>query len=292
MDPYNEMLKGYNTDLHDDEVAQATEKILYEGLRENSNEEVYRFLFGCIDLTSLNPTDNQKQIEAFTRQVNELDNQNPELSHVAAVCVYPNFVECVRMNLEVSDVNIAAVAGGFPTAQTFTEVKIAEAALAVAEGANEIDIVMNIGQFLNEEYEDICDEIAEIKHACHGDARLKVILETGALGNSKNVKKAALLAIYSGADFIKTSTGKLTPGATPEAFYVMCTAIKEYYEKTHTRIGIKAAGGITTTLDAVKYYTIAKSVLGEEWLSKEYFRIGASRLATNLLESIVKAGKN
>ena len=196
------------------------------------------------------------------------------------------------MNLEVSDVNIAAVAGGFPSAQTFTEVKIAEAALAVAGGANEIDIVMNVGQFLSGEYEDICDEIAEIKHSCRGEAQLKVILETGALGNSSNVKKAALLAIYSGADFIKTSTGKLTPGATPEAFYVMCTAIKEYYEHTHTRIGIKAAGGISTTADAVKYYTIAKSVLGEEWLDKKYFRIGASRLATNLLESIVSAGKN
>ena len=276
MDQYNEMLKGYDTDLRDDEISQITETILHEGLRENCNEEVYRFLFGCIDLTSLNPT----------------DNQNPELNHVAAICVYPNFVECVRMNLEVSDVNIAAVAGGFPSAQTFTEVKIAEAALAVAEGANEIDIVMNVGQFLSGEYEDICDEIAEIKHSCHGDARLKVILETGALGNYSNVKKAALLAIYSGADFIKTSTGKLTPGATPEAFYVMCTAIKEYYEKTHTRIGIKAAGGISTTTDAVKYYTIAKNVLGEEWLHKEFFRIGASRLASRLLESIVGAGKN
>ena len=292
MDQYNEMLKGYDTDLRDDEISQITETILHEGLRENCNEEVYRFLFGCIDLTSLNPTDNQNQIAEFTRQVNELDNQNPELNHVAAICVYPNFVECVRMNLEVSDVNIAAVAGGFPSAQTFTEVKIAEAALAVAEGANEIDIVMNVGQFLSGEYEDICDEIAEIKHSCHGDARLKVILETGALGNYSNVKKAALLAIYSGADFIKTSTGKLTPGATPKAFYVMCTAIKEYYEKTHTRIGIKAAGGISTTTDAVKYYTIAKNVLGEEWLHKEFFRIGASRLASRLLESIVGAGKN
>ena len=159
MDQYNEMLKGYDTDLRDDEISQITETILHEGLRENCNEEVYRFLFGCIDLTSLNPTDNQNQIAEFTRQVNELDNQNPELNHVAAICVYPNFVECVRMNLEVSDVNIAAVAGGFPSAQTFTEVKIAEAALAVAEGANEIDIVMNVGQFLSGEYEDICDEM-------------------------------------------------------------------------------------------------------------------------------------
>ena len=143
MDQYNEMLKGYDTDLRDDEISQITETILHEGLRENCNEEVYRFLFGCIDLTSLNPTDNQNQIAEFTRQVNELDNQNPELNHVAAICVYPNFVECVRMNLEVSDVNIAAVAGGFPSAQTFTEVKVAETALAIADGADEIDIVIS-----------------------------------------------------------------------------------------------------------------------------------------------------
>lgn len=290
MDRYNEMLKSYNTDYRDEIVRQEVEKILHENIARNSNEEVYRFLFGCIDLTSLNPTDNQTQIAAFTRQVNEFDNQNPELNHVAAVCVYPNLVECVRMNLEVSDVNIAAVAGGFPSSQTFTEVKVAETALAVAEGANEIDTVMNVGQFLNEEYEDICDEIVEIKHACR-NARLKVILETGALGSCSNVKKAALLAIYSGADFIKTSTGKITPGATPEAFYVMCQAIKEYHKKTGTRIGIKAAGGIAETAEAVKYYTIAEAVLGEEWLSKEYFRIGASRLATALLDSIVSAGK-
>ncbi|MCD7710679.1 MAG: deoxyribose-phosphate aldolase [Porphyromonadaceae bacterium] len=288
MSPYEEMLKGYNTDLHNEEVAQIVEKIIRENISGNATEEVYRFLFGCLDFTSLNPTDNQTQIAAFTRQVNEFDNQNPELNHVAAICVYPNFVECVRMNLDLSDVNIAAVAGGFPSAQTFSEVKIAEVALAVADGANEIDMVMNVGQFLNGEYEDICDEIVEIKRACREKARLKVILETGALGDYAAIKKASLLAIYSGADFIKTSTGKLSPGATPEAFYVMCTAIKEYYEKNHIRIGIKAAGGISTTAEALKYYTIAQSVLGPEWLNKEYFRIGASRLASSLVQSILE----
>ncbi len=290
MDKYNKMLQSYNTDLNDNNIEQEVEKILHENLHRNCTEETYRKIFGCIDLTSLNPTDNQTQIAAFTRQVNEFDNQNPELNHVAAVCVYPNFVETVRMNLEVSDVNIAAVSGGFPSSQTFTEVKIAEAGLAVAEGANEIDIVMNIGQFICNEYEEMCDEIAEIKQICR-EAKLKVILETGVLKNCSQIKKAALLAIYSGADFIKTSTGKLSPGATPVAFYTMCQAIKEYYEKTHIRIGIKAAGGISDTIDAVKYYTIAESILGEEWLNKEYFRIGASRLAENLLESIVSAGK-
>ena len=235
----------------------------------------------------MNPTDNQNQIAEFTRQVNELDNQNPELNHVAAICVYPNFVECVRMNLEVSDVNIAAVAGGFPSAQTFTEVKIAEAALAVAEGANEIDIVMNVGQFLSGEYEDICDEIAEIKHSCHGDARLKVILETGALGNYSNVKKAALLAIYSGADFIKTSTGKEGGGASAEAVYVMCQAIKEYYDKTGIMVGLKPSGGINSAMDAIIYYTILKEVLGEKWATNYYFRLGTSRLTNLLLSEIL-----
>ena len=291
MDKYNEALQRYNTNLNDEVVKQEVEQILHKNLLKYSNPDVYKFLFGCIDLTSLNTTDTAQHITNFTKRVNDFENEHPEMNNVAAICVYPNMAGTVRMNLEVSDVNIAAVSAGFPSSQTFTEVKVAETALAVADGADEIDIVINVGNFLAEEYEDMCDEIEEIKHSCK-NAHLKVILETGALGNSSNVKKAALLAIYSGADFIKTSTGKLTPGATPEAFYVMCTAIKEYYEHTHTRIGIKAAGGISTTADAVKYYTIAKSVLGEEWLDKKYFRIGASRLATNLLESIVSAGKN
>ena len=285
MDQYNEMLKGYDTDLRDDEISQITETILHEGLRENCNEEVYRFLFGCIDLTSLNPTDNQNQIAEFTRQVNELDNQNPELNHVAAICVYPNFVECVRINLEVSDVNIAAVAGGFPSAQTFTEVKVAETALAIADGADEIDIVISIGKFLSGDYEAMCEEIQELKEVCK-ERHLKVILETGALKSASNIKKASILSMYSGADFIKTSTGKQQPAATPEAAYVMCEAIKEYYQKTGNKIGFKPAGGINTVNDAIIYYTIVKEVLGEEWLDNRLFRLGTSRLANLLLSDI------
>ena len=285
MDQYNEMLKGYDTDLRDDEISQITETILHEGLRENCNEEVYRFLFGCIDLTSLNPTDNQNQIAEFTRQVNELDNQNPELNHVAAICVYPNFVECVRMNLEVSDVNIAAVAGGFPSAQTFTEVKVAETALAIADGADEIDIVISIGKFLSGDYEGMCEEIQELKEVCK-EHHLKVILETGALKSASNIKKASILSMYSGADFIKTSTGKQQPAATPEAAYVMCEAIKEYHQKTGIKIGFKPAGGINTVNDAIIYYTIVKELLGEEWLDNQLFRLGTSRLANLLLSDI------
>lgn len=286
MDPYNEMLKGYNTDLHDDEVAQMTDKILYEGLRENSCEKVYRFLFGCIDLTSLNPTDNQTQIAAFTRQVNELDNQNPELNHVAAICVYPNFAEIVKDTLEVEDVKIACVSGGFPSSQTFTEVKVAETAMAVMDGADEIDIVISVGKFLVGDYESMCDEIQELKETCK-DKHLKVILETGALRTASNIKAASILSMYAGADFIKTSTGKLEPAATPEAAYVMCQAIKEYFDETGNKVGFKPAGGINAVHDALVYYTIVKEVLGEEWLNNRYFRIGTSRAANYILSSIV-----
>ena len=208
------------------------------------------------------------------------------MPNVAAICVYPNFAQIVRTVLDVSEVDVACVSGGFPSSQTFTEVKIAETALAVDGGADEIDIVLNVGNFLDGDYEEVCDEIAEQKTACR-DARLKVILETGALKTAENIKAASVLALYSGADFLKTSTGKEFPGASLEATYVMCQAIKEYYEKTGTRVGFKAAGGVATTADAVKYYTIVKEVLGEEWLTNEYFRLGASRLANNLLGDIL-----
>ena len=213
--------------------------------------------------------------------MNDFEEEHPEMPSVAAICVYPNFAGTVRANLDVSSVNIAAVSGGFPTSQTFTEVKVAETALALGDGADEIDIVINVGNFLGGNYEEMCQEIEELKQTCR-DAHLKVILETGALKTASNIKKASLLSIYSGADFIKTSTGKSEPAATLEAAYVMCQAIKEYYEQTGTMIGFKPAGGISTTADAVKYYCVVKEVLGEKWLTNEYFRIGASRLANNL----------
>ncbi|MDE6152638.1 MAG: deoxyribose-phosphate aldolase, partial [Muribaculaceae bacterium] len=198
----------------------------------------------------------------------------------------PNFAQVVRAVLEVSKVDIACVAGGFPSSQTFPEVKIAETALAVEGGADEIDIVLNVGYFLDGDYEGVCDEIQEIKHSCR-DARLKVILETGALKTAANIKAASVLSLYSGADFLKTSTGKEYAGASLEAAYTMCQCIKEYYEATGTMVGFKAAGGVATTADAVAYYTIVKEVLGEKWLTKEYFRLGASRLANNLLSDIL-----
>lgn len=283
VDKYRDTLKKYKTDIKDADITQKVNEIISKKFDQNNTKEVYKRIYSCIDLTSLNATDTREEIWNFTETVNDFEGSS-DVDNVAAICVFPNFVETVKEAL-TANVNIASVAGGFPSSQTFTEVKIAETGLAVATGADEIDIVLNLGYFLEENYEDVCEEIDEIKNACR-EAKLKVILETGALKSAKNIMKASILALYSGADFIKTSTGKVYEGATLEAAYVMCTAIKEYNQKTGNKAGFKASGGISTAEDAVKYYTIVKEVLGDEYLNKEYFRIGASRLANNLLESI------
>ena len=284
-DKYLTALAKYDTQLNDADVQVQVAALIEKKVPENNTEEVKKFLFNCIDLTTLNTTDSDESVMRFTEKVNRFDDEFPDLKNVAAICVYPNFAQVVKDTLEVEGINIACVSGGFPSSQTFTEVKIAETAMALADGADEIDIVINVGNFLGGNYEEMCQEIEELKQTCR-DAHLKVILETGALKTASNIKKASLLSIYSGADFIKTSTGKSEPAATLEAAYVMCQAIKEYYEQTGTMIGFKPAGGISTTADAVKYYCVVKEVLGEKWLTNEYFRIGASRLANNLLSDI------
>lgn len=285
-DKYHDAIAACGATSDDAKVKAAVEEIIAKHYDENNTPDVHKFLLNTIDLTTLNSTDTQQSVAAFTERVNAFDEEHPELPNVAAICVYPCFAPVVRSVLEVSKVDIACVSGGFPTSQTFPEVKIAETALAVEGGADEIDIVLNLGLFLDENYEDLCDEIQEIKHSCR-HARLKVILETGALKSAENIKKASVLSLYSGADFLKTSTGKGYEGATLEAAYVMCSCIKDYYEKTGTMVGFKASGGVSTTEYAVKYYTIVKEVLGQEWLTNEYFRIGASRLANNLLSDIL-----
>jgi deoxyribose-phosphate aldolase len=279
------MLSQYVTNLDDATVQMEVEKIVRENYEKYNNVEVYKQLFNCIDLTTLRSEDHVASVANFVKRVNAFEEEYGDMPNVAAICVYPNFAGTVRMNLEVSDVNIAAVSGGFPSSQTFTEIKVAETMLAVKDGADEIDMVINVGDMLAGNYEEVCDDISELKSAC-GEAHLKVILETGALKTAETIKKASLLAIYSGADFIKTSTGKQEPAATLEAAYVMCQAIKEYYDKTGKKIGFKPAGGISTTADAIKYYCVVAAVLGEDWLNNTYFRIGASRLANNLLTDI------
>ena len=282
---YTQALKESNVCADDALVKSEVEKLLAEHVDENRNQEVFKFLLNCIDLTTLSSTDSEKSVAAFTQKVNEFENSYPQYKNVAAICVYSNFAGIVSSNLEVSDVNLAVCSANFPSSQARLEVKCAETALAVADGANEVDIVFNLGYFMDEDYEEIADEISEIKEAA-GDALLKVILETGALKTAENIKKASILSMYSGADFIKTSTGKIYDGATPEAAFVMCQCIKEYYEKHGVMIGFKASGGVRTSADALVYYTIVKEVLGEEWLNNRYFRIGASSLANNLFADI------
>ncbi len=284
-DKYRETIAKSAVTTDDAAVAAEVKKILDKSLNENMNADIYKFLFNCIDLTTLKSTDSPQSVADFTERVNAFDAEHPEMKNVAAICVYPNFAPVVRAVLEVSSVDIACVSGGFPSSQTFPEVKIAETALAVEGGADEIDIVLNVGDFLDGDYEGVCDEISEIKHSCR-DARLKVILETGALKTARNMRDAAILAMYSGADFIKTSTGKEYPGASLDAAYVMCRCIKEYYEQTGRMVGFKPAGGVRTPEDAVSYYCIVREVLGEKWLTNEFFRLGASGLANNLLTAI------
>ncbi len=282
---YNEALSKYNTALKDDEVAAATAKLIEKHLEENNTKEVKKFLFHCIDLTTLKCTDSEPSVMQFTQRVNDFVDKYPDLDNVAAICVYPNMAEIVNDTLEADNVNIACVSGGFPSSQTFIEVKVAETSLALHAGADEIDIVISVGKFLSCDYEGMCDEIEELKDVC-GEKHLKVILETGALATAENIKKASILSMYSGADFIKTSTGKEKPAATPEAAYVMCQAIKEYFLETGRKVGFKPAGGINTVEDALTYYTIVKEVLGKEWLNNELFRLGTSRLANLLLSDI------
>ena len=283
---YEDTLRKYNTNLDDAAVREAVRKIIAEKVPENDTMDGKKFLFGSIELTTLKTTDSDTSVLAFTERVNDFDNEYPDLPHVATICVYPCFAKTVSESLEVDGVEIACVSGSFPSSQARIEVKVAETALAVADGATEIDIVLPVGKFLSGDYEGVCDDIAEMKAACGESVPMKVILETGALKTASNIKKASILSMYAGADYIKTSTGKMEPAATPEAAYVMCQAIKEYYDETGIQIGFKPAGGINSVMDAIIYYTIVKEVLGEKWLTNKWLRLGTSRLANMLLSEL------
>jgi deoxyribose-phosphate aldolase len=276
--------KDFDREFEDGEVEKAVAAIV-EKSEEFKNIEGYKLALSCIDLTTLNSTDGPVQGEKIALKVSEFSAAFPELPNVAAICVYPTLVEIVKKNLLVSGVNLASVAAGFPSSQTFIAVKELETNMAINNGANEIDIVLNLGNFLAEDFESVMQEISTLKKVCK-TAHLKVILETGALKSYTKIWKASFLAMEAGADFIKTSTGKSEPAATPEATWVMCSAIKSYYKKTNRKVGFKAAGGIVETDDALRYIAIVKAILGDEWLNNNLFRIGASRLANNLLSSV------
>lgn len=283
---YQEVLSTYSPALEEKEINNIVEKILSERFDENNNIAVKKFLYGTIDLTTLNGADTDDSVAAFTQGVNDFDGQDPTVPNVAAICVYPNFVKTVKSVLTTEEVKVACVSGCFPASQSFLEVKIAETALAVKDGADEIDIVLNMNAFFSGDYETVATEIEEQKAVCR-DAHLKVILETGALKSPKLIRDASIISLYSGADFLKTSTGKEYEGASLLAAYVMCNVVKEYFEKHNERKGLKFSGGIRTAKQAVEYYTIVKEVLGEEWLTPELFRIGASSLAGSLKAEIL-----
>ena len=282
---YEEAFGKYNCHLHDEEVHAAVTRLLESKKAQYNTPEVLRELLSTVELTTLTVTDSQESVMRFTEKVNAFAEAHPDLHHLATICVYPNFAKTVSETLSVEGVEVACVSGGFPSSQTFQEIKVAETALALHEGATEIDMVLSVGAFLEGDYETCADEIAEMKAVC-GEYDLKVILETGALQTAENIKRASILSIYAGADFIKTSTGKISVSATPEAAYVMCQTIKEYFKETGVRIGFKAAGGVSTVDDALTYYTIVRELLGKEWLDENLFRIGTSRLANLLVQAI------
>jgi len=246
---------------------------------------ILREIFSCLDLTSLNTSDSDSSIRSFAERTSQFSYSFSEISNVAALCVYPNFAKVAREGLGNSGVKLAVVAASFPTAQTYTEVKILETSMAVRMGVDEIDVVIPVGTFLEGSLDKVIDELKEIREAA-GETTLKVILETGLLKDERNIYRASIIAMESGADFIKTSTGKSMVSATPEAAWVMCRAIRDYYNETGIMIGFKPAGGIVTPDDAIVYYFIVRNMLGAKWLSSDYFRIGASRLANNILSEL------
>jgi deoxyribose-phosphate aldolase len=284
MNRFEELFARYPFIMTDEEVHAAVERILEQHFAENNTRDVWAACLSMIDLTTLNGDDTVEKVEAMARCVTVFDRHFPDLQNVAAMCVYPALAETARKNLP-EGIEVACVSGGFPASQTFLEVKVAETALALHSGATEIDIVLSVGKFLEGRLQEVFDEISELKAVC-GDRHLKVILETGALKTAQNIWRASVLAMAAGADFIKTSTGKIAVNATPEAAYVMCTAIRAWQEATGSRTGFKPAGGVSTTDEAVTYYTLVREILGQEWLNNRMFRFGASRLANNLLSSI------
>jgi deoxyribose-phosphate aldolase len=282
------ILSDFNLTVDPDEVNELLTKAT-AAVSSTGDKDLLRKIFGLIDLTTLSEQDNTENVSLMCRKVNQLGEAYPDMPGVAAICVYPELVAVVRENLENPLVSIASVGGGFPASQTYTNIKVMEIEQAIEQGAEEIDIVMNVGKFLMGDLEYLDYEIQVIKQRV-GSVHLKVILETGSLKELSLIRKASLLAIGAGADFIKTSTGKISPGATPEAMVVMCYAIRDFYNRTGKKIGIKPAGGISEPETALLYYQIVKEILGEEWLNCERFRIGASRLANRILAHIFDKG--
>ena len=282
---YANHLKEYAPAWSAEQVAVEVARIR-EVAKRNANTDVWKLCYSAIDLTALECQDSRKSITEFARKAAEFYTKYPHIPNVASICVYPAFVETVGVAVDGTPMRITSVAGGFPASQTFLEVKALEVAMAVENGADEVDIVLNVGRMLTGEYDEAANEVEAIRAEMDKEIILKVILESGALQTPELIRKAALLSMLAGTDFVKTSTGKIPVAATPEAAVVMCQAIRDYYQKTGRKVGFKAAGGVRTPEDATLYYTIIEEILGKEWLTPDLFRIGASSAANNMLTAI------
>ena len=282
---YANHLKEYAPAPSEARVAEEVARMREIAVR-NHNKEVYKFCYSAIDLTTLSCNDSVESVTEFARKTVEFNRIFPDVPNVASICIYPSFVETVGLAVDGTPMRITSVAGGFPAAQTFLEVKALEVAMAIENGADEVDIVLNVGRMLTGEYDEAANEVETIRAEMDPDIVLKVIIGSGALKTAVLIRDASLLSMLAGADFVKTSTGKIDVAATPEAAVVMCLAIKDFYEKTGRKVGFKAAGGVRTPEDAALYYTIVEEILGKEWLTTDLFRIGASSAANNLLTAI------
>ena len=282
---YVKELENYAPAHTEAQVGKEVAKIKVAANR-NGNVDVYKFCYSAIDLTTLSCTDSQESVREFARKTAEFNDKFPDIPNVASICVYPPFVETVGLEVDGTPLRITSVAGAFPASQSFIEVKALEVAMAIENGADEVDIVMNVGKMLTGEYDEAAAEVEVLRSEAGDETVLKVIIESGALKTPDLIRKASLLSMFAGADFVKTSTGKIDVAATPEAAVVMCHAIRDYYEKTGRKVGFKAAGGVRTAEDAALYYTIVKEILGEEWITTDLFRIGASSAANNIISSI------
>lgn len=268
-------------------IVERVERLTKRSIKKESKVHALKLALSMIDLTTLEGADSPGKVRQMCYKAAHLCDALPELPHVAAVCVYPTLVKIAKEAVAGTGVKVAAVATGFPSGQYPLNVKLGDTRYAVDEGADEIDMVISRGHFLAGDYSYVFDEIAQIKSAC-GSAHLKVILETGELSTFDNVRKASDLAMHAGADFIKTSTGKVQPAATLPVTLVMLEAIRDFYRATGRKIGMKPAGGISTAKTAIQYLVVLRETLGQDWLTPDLFRIGASRLANDILMQLTK----
>lgn len=284
MNNISEILTGYNCVNLDERIQFDLDGVVEKEIKQAYCVENLEFCISCMDYTTLKVTDTEESVKNFVSELlKKLKKFN--LRGVAAVCAYPNFADIVREGLKTTEIQTAVVAGNFPNSQTFTEIKLAECKMAVSAGAQEVDVVISVGNMLEKNYEKVYRELKAIRKACE-NVRLKVILETGELKDIETIFNASLIAAYAGADFIKTSTGKVPVNATPESVYVMCEAIKQFHAQTGRKVGLKVSGGVSKAQNAIRYLTIVNHVLGAEWLTPYYFRIGASQLMDDVVKEI------